>query len=135
MEEKVIQYSHGGITIEVKPGVFIPNKTSELLVEGITRFRLEGKSALDMGCGSGIVGLAAMKLAKLGSLCGSDISEKAAENANHNAKLLGVNAEFKHGSLFEPWKGRKFDVIFNDISALSEPIARLTPWYPPEIAC
>jgi len=135
MEEKTAQYVYSGLTIEVQPGVFKPNKTSELLVEGINRFRLEGKSALDMGCGSGIVGLAALRLAKLGSLAGSDISDKAVENAKRNAELLGVKADFKQGSLFEPWKGRKFDVIFNDISALSEPIARLSPWYPPEIHC
>ncbi len=133
--EKVEEYSFRGVTIEVQPEVFKPNKTSELLVDGILRFDLNGKAALDMGCGSGVVGLLALKYGKLGSLAGSDISGKAIENAAANAKKMGLQAEFKQGSIFEPWKGRKFDVIFNDISALAEPIARATPWYPPEIHC
>lgn len=135
MQEGAHQYTYNGSIIEVWPGVFDPNKTSELLIEAVVKHDLSGKSVCDMGCGSGVVGLMVAKAAHPASLCASDISEAAIKNASHNAELLGIKAEYKQGSLFEPWVGRKFDIILCDISALAEPIARLSPWYPPEIHC
>ena len=135
MQEGASTYTFNGLTIEVWPGVFSPNKTSELLIEAVSKHSLSGKSVIDMGCGSGVVGLMTAKATSPASLSGSDISETAIKNAVHNASLLGIKAEYKFGSLFEPWVDRKFDVILCDISALAEPIARLSPWYPKEIHC
>ena len=133
MNESLSVYSYEGLNFDVHQGVFSPNKTTELLLEAVLKCSLEGKSALDLGCGCGIVGITVTKLARLVRGCGSDISSAAIENAKANAKSLGVEVDFRQGSLFEPWGSEKFDMIMHDVSGLAEPIARLSPWYPPEI--
>ena len=32
--------------------------------------------------------------------------------------------------MFDPWFGEKFDVIVDDISAISEDVANISPWFP-----
>jgi len=129
------KFEYQGVTVEVWPGVFEPNKTTELLLEAALLHDLKGKSALDLGCGSGVVAVTTTKLGLIGRAQGSDISERAVENAKHNARMVGVNVDFRQGNLFEPWAGRRFDVIIDDVAAVAEPIARLSPWYPPEVPC
>ncbi len=129
------KFEYQGVAIEVWPGVFEPNKTTELLLEAALKHDLRGKSALDLGCGSGVVAVVSTKLGQIGSAHGSDISARAVENGRHNAALAGVTVEFREGSLFEPWAGHKFDIIIDDVAAIADPIARLSPWYPPEITC
>lgn len=129
------KFEYQGVAVEVWPGVFEPNKTTELLLEAALKHDLVGKSALDLGCGSGVVAVVSTKLGRIGRAHGSDISERAVQNARHNATLAGVDVEFRVGSLFEPWTGKKFDIIIDDVAAIADPIARLSPWYPPEIHC
>ncbi len=128
-------YQFQDLSVEVFPGVFQPNKTSELLLEAALKHSLEGKSALELGCGSGVLGLSVKKYGRVARACGSDISEVAVANARHNAKRQGLDVDFRQGSLFEPWGKEMFDVILDDVSGVAEPIARLSPWYPPEIFC
>ena len=123
------------LSIDVWPGVFQPNRTTELLLDAVLAKPLAGKTALDLGCGSGVVGVTVKKLGGVRAMNGSDISETAVANAQANAARLGVEVEFRKGSLFEPWTGRTFDVIIDDVAAVADPIARLSPWYPPEIVC
>jgi len=136
MTKEVLQtYEYHGVTIEVMPGVFEPNRTTDLLLDAALKHPLAGRSALDLGCGTGVVGVCVKKLGGIGKLCGSDISVAAVENARHNAARLGLEADYRQGSVFAPWANRQFDVILNDVSGVAEPIARLSPWYPPEIFC
>lgn len=128
-------FQYRSVTVDVMPGVFEPNRTTELLLDAALKDPLEGKIALDLGCGSGVVGVCVKKLGGAAEVHGSDISGAAVDNARHNASRLGVEVDFRQGSLFEPWAGRQFDVILNDVSGVAEPIARLSPWYPPEIFC
>ncbi len=134
-QEVELRYEYNGLEIEVWPGVFHPNRTTELLLEAALKNPPEGKTVLDLGCGSGVVGLVVSKFGKPAKVCASDISERAVQNASHNAKRVGADIEYRCGSVFEPWKGMMFDVILNDVSGVAEPIARLSPWYPPEIHC
>lgn len=134
-ETAVTRYEYQGVAVEVQPGVFQPNKTTEMLLEAALKHSLEGKIALDLGCGSGIIGLSLKKLGNVRRGCGSDISDVAVKNARENAARLGLDMDFRSGSLFEPWGDEQFDVILDDVSGVAEPIARLSPWYPPEIHC
>jgi methylase of polypeptide subunit release factors len=128
-------FTYQGLEIEVRPGVFQPNRTTELLLDAVLQQDLTGKSVLDLGCGSGVVGITVAKLGRAASVQGSDISPEAVENARHNARRLGLEVEFRQGNLFQPWGGRTFDVIVDDVSGVAEPVARVSPWYPPEIVC
>ena len=68
----------------------------------------KGKSALDVGCGTGIV---AITLQAEGWDCtGVDISDAAVECAKKNAKLNNMKINFKKSDLFENVEG-KFDLI------------------------
>ncbi len=43
----------------------------------------------------------------------------------------GVAAQCRSGSLFDPWRGQRFNVIVDDVSGVAEPLDRLSGWYPP----
>ena len=129
------RFSYRDMEVEIHPGVFQPNRTTELLLDAVLGENLSGKGVLDLGCGSGVVGLVVRKYSQAAEVCGSDISEQAVSNSRHNAKRLGLAIDHRQGSMFDPWAGRQFDVIADDVSGVAEPIARISPWYPPEIVC
>ncbi len=135
MQPVLTTYAYNGLVVEVMPGVFQPNKTTDLLLEAALQHPLEGKSALDLGCGCGVVGMTAKKFGRVSHMYGSDVAAKAIENARHNAARLGLEVDYRQGNLFEPWDGQRFDVILNDVSGVAEEIAHLSPWYPSEIYC
>ncbi|MFC6236099.1 class I SAM-dependent methyltransferase, partial [Leucobacter soli] len=66
--------------------------------------------SLDLGTGCGIV---AMHLALRGPVVATDISERALDLARANARLNGMEhgIEFRHGDLFAPVTGERFDLI------------------------
>lgn len=124
-----------GIVVATKPSVFYPTSTSVLLLSAVRRFlTFSPSSVLDLGCGCGIVAIALAKLLpSVKSVYASDISEEAVNLTRHNAAAHGVQIECRQGSLFEPWRGMKFDLIVDDVSGIAEPIARISPWYPAHI--
>jgi release factor glutamine methyltransferase len=96
---------------QVAPGVFIPRPETERLVEEAVPLvapadhRLLAPVALEIGCGSGIVGIClALEVPRL-TVHASDINPRAIELSRRNAHLLGVDArvDFLPGSRFEPF--------------------------------
>lgn len=74
-----------------------------------------GQNFLDLGCGSGILGIAAAKLGLEG--IGVDIDQVAIDNARENRQLNNVkNLRFMQGSL-DVTQGKKFDLIMANILA------------------
>ncbi|NPA34593.1 MAG: 50S ribosomal protein L11 methyltransferase [Chlorobi bacterium] len=72
----------------------------------------EGKSVLDVGCGSGILGIIAAKRGA-SRVVGIDIDENALANAKKNALLNNISLE-----LYDDWgqlKGSKFDLVIANI--------------------
>ncbi len=72
----------------------------------------EGKKVLDVGCGSGILGIIAAKRGA-SKVVGIDIDENALNNAARNASLNNVNIE-----LHKDWQhlpNSKFDIIIANI--------------------
>ncbi|MCM1306831.1 MAG: 50S ribosomal protein L11 methyltransferase [Bacteroides sp.] len=74
----------------------------------------EGKDVIDVGCGSGILGIAA-KLCGAKSVYMCDIDAQATEFAQRNAELNGVNVEVECADLIAG--ERKADLIFANITA------------------
>lgn len=66
-------------------------------------------SALDLGCGSGI--LALYLTAHSRTVVATDISERACEFTRFNALLNEVEIDVRQGSLFDPVSGDRFDLI------------------------
>ncbi len=66
-------------------------------------------SALDLGCGCGILALYLSTHSK--RVVATDISERACNVTRFNALLNRVQIDVRQGSLFEPVKGETFDLI------------------------
>ncbi|MEL7610655.1 MAG: peptide chain release factor N(5)-glutamine methyltransferase [Bacillota bacterium] len=100
-----------GLEFFVSPAALIPRQDTETLVEGALRLARENgcKSALDLCCGTGCIGVGAAVLGGL-DVAFSDISPECVALAKKNAGRHGVRAEFFTGDLFEPVNAR-FDLI------------------------
>ncbi len=70
---------------------------------------------LDLGCGYGIMGIAAAKLSDGGRVILTDVNERAAALAKLNLRENGVaNAEVRVGDVYEPVAGLAFDHILTN---------------------
>lgn len=114
--------------------VFKENLTSRLLQDHSLNVINNGdkikKNILELGCGDGNITNFLINNQKYENnyYC-SDISSEAIDLAKNKIKY--ENIEFKNGSIFEPWKKSdlKFDIIISDVSSVSEPVAKKSPWY------
>lgn len=103
-----------GLTLVIPPEVFNPALfgSSFFLAKYLRRHPPQaGSLALDLGCGSGLLGL---ELARAGArVIATDINPQAAWVAGVNAHLNGLSEchETRQGSLYEPVAGEKFDLI------------------------
>ena len=101
-----------------------------MLVDTASKFIKQNKKVLDFGCGIGVVGITIFKKNKIkGILYASDISKNSINLAKLNAAKHKISIVANAGNLFEPWKGEKFDIILNDISGISQKIAKFSPWF------
>jgi methylase of polypeptide subunit release factors len=118
------------MAFETEEGVFEPTGTSVSLVRSLAGLGRRAGRLLDLGCGCGVTGIAAaaMGLAEM-PVFASDVSEKAVACAERNARAHGCEMVAKAGSLFEPWRGERFDMILDDVSGVAEEIARVSPWF------
>lgn len=90
------------------------HETTTLVAEQILNMDLTGKSVLDMGCGTGILGmLASMKGAR--SVVAIDIDSWSYESTMENARLNNIqNLEARHGDA-SLLGGESFEIIFANI--------------------
>ncbi|NOR74053.1 MAG: 50S ribosomal protein L11 methyltransferase [Draconibacterium sp.] len=90
------------------------HETTSLVIESILENNMEGKLVLDMGCGTGILGiLASMKGAK--KITAIDIDEWSFNGTKENAALNNIqNIEVKLGDA-SLLGNEKYDVIFANI--------------------
>jgi len=119
----------GPFTVLLGPGVFPPTRTSIALAEALEVN--PGEVVIDVGCGSGVLGIVAARLGAA-RVYGTDVVPGAAEIASRNAERLGVGdrTDFRTGSLLEPLKGVMADVVIGDVSGIPDSIAELTGWFP-----
>ena len=116
--------------------VFTPNATSDLLVVSTLKIVKKRSKILDLGCGTGFVGLTISKNTKIkNKYYFSDISLRAIKLCKKNAKKNNVKIEVKAGNAFEPWKNKKFDIIVESVSGIAKKVATISPWYKNNIPC
>jgi release factor glutamine methyltransferase len=81
---------------KVGPGVLVPRPETEHLVEDAVEWMKKNNSesfaVLDLGCGSGCIGLSILKEEPRAKLFAVDISDKAMEFSKANAEKLGLTA-------------------------------------------
>ena len=106
----------------VDKGVLIPRQDTEILVEKmidtlkdkVLKNEIHPK-ILDIGVGSGIIGITAALEIESSYVLGVDISDKALETAKKNKEILKVsNIKFLKSDLFENVEFREFDMIVSN---------------------
>ena len=108
-----------GNIIKVDKRVLIPRFETEELVENTIRLIKEkfpekkNLKIIDLGCGSGAIGLTLKHFFSDADITLLDISEKALEVAKENASNLGLDVNFVLGDMLEEVND-KFDVIISN---------------------
>lgn len=102
------------LSVRIEPGMAFgtgTHPTTQMCLEAIEEFfgdkvKRRSLTAIDVGCGSGILSIAALKLGAEHVL-GVDVDPEALESARQNAALNGVSAalELRQGSVAEIRKG------------------------------
>lgn len=110
----------GRAVLNIDPGLAFgtgKHETTRLCLEALERCIKGGERVLDVGCGSGILGIAAVLLGA-DSAFGVDIDETAVRTANENAAVNGVEDRFSAiaGDLVEKVQG-KYEIIVANIVA------------------
>lgn len=93
------------------------HETTKLCLEMCEKHLKDGDSVLDVGCGSGILGIATLLLGAKDAV-GVDIDEVAVRTAKENAAINGVGDRFTAicGSFTDKVEG-KYDVVLANIVA------------------
>lgn len=85
----------GRVSLILNPGLTFgtgAHPTTQLCLEGVERYAKAGDRVLDLGCGSGILSIAALRLGA-GFALGVDIDPKAPDVAYENAAINGIDRE------------------------------------------
>ena len=110
------------LEFSVSPAVLIPRPETELLVEKaleILSLRQSG-AVCDIGTGSGAIAVSIAYYAPYADVKAVDISVAALEIARQNAERYGVNIDFFHGDLLEPFGEERFDLIVANLPYISK---------------
>lgn len=108
------------VVLNLDPGLAFgtgTHETTRLCLIALERYIKEGATVLDVGCGSGILAVAALLLGAK-SATGVDIDELAVKTARENAELNGVSSRFEAlcGNLTDR-VGGTYDIVFANIVA------------------
>ena len=108
---------NGRNAVYIDPGMAFgtgKHETTSMCLKLLDSTDLQDKTVADMGCGSGILGIAAMKLGAKSCMM-NDIDPQAVKAAKENAELNGVDCTILLGDLKND--GEQFDVIIANITA------------------
>ncbi|MBQ2972248.1 MAG: 50S ribosomal protein L11 methyltransferase [Ruminococcus sp.] len=115
-----IEDTKGRVVLDIDPGLAFgtgKHETTRLCLSTLEQYVKEGDRVLDVGCGSGILGIASILLGA-DSAFGVDIDQMAVRTAIENAKVNKVADKFEVvcGDLTEKVEG-KYDIIVANIVA------------------
>ena len=123
-------YNFDDFSFQIDSGVFMPTKTSEILIKSVLADKYySGSDLLDLGCGSGIVGITLSKSLKLDTLYASDLKQETIDNTRLNCQKYSVKSVLKYGNLLDPWKNFVFSNIVCDVSGVAESFADVSEWF------
>ena len=89
-----------GLRLVVEPGVFVPRRRTELLVEQAVALARTGATVVDLGCGTGAIGVAVAAGLGRVELHAVDIEPAAVRCARKNVDPVGGSVH--EGNLFAP---------------------------------
>ena len=114
----------GGIVVTLDPGAAFgtgSHPTTRLCLAWLERTVQPGDSVLDYGCGSGILGIAALKLGAARA-AGVDVDPMALEAARYNSSRNGVALEVRDAQA-----GFEFAARITVANILANPLRMLAP--------
>ena len=103
-----------GLPFQVTPDVFIPRPETELLVEEALARLGENDRVLDVGAGSGCVGIAIKKKRPSARVIACDLSHPALRVAAGNARRLEADVEFVEADLVYGFAAGSFDLVVSN---------------------
>lgn len=116
-----LQFDHLLFTIEIDARLAFgtgTHETTRMICATLLDMDLQGKRILDCGCGTGILGICALKLGA-DSCVGYDIDEWSADNTRHNAVINHVDECLTSlcgdSSVLDTLEG-KFDLVLANIN-------------------
>lgn len=122
-ENKPIQYVIGnvnfcGLKFIVNKNVLIPRFETEELVEQVVEYtkdlNKDKNKILDLGCGSGAIGLTLKSILKDSEVTLTDISKEALEVARLNANNLNLDVTLIESDWLSNVKLEKYDIIVSN---------------------
>ncbi len=117
-----LQYATGiaffcDLKLKVNPSVLIPRPETEELIYIITkRNHLKSPKILDIATGSGCIAIALAKQIGNSAVTALDISKEALETATENAKIHGVNINFRKLDILDNFtpEANQFDIVVSN---------------------
>jgi ribosomal protein L11 methyltransferase len=113
----------GRVSIRIEPGMAFGtgvHPTTQLCLQLLEEYARPSTSVIDIGCGSAILAIAAVKLGATAAV-GVDIDDQALDNARLNAVLNGAELQIGQGSVAEVLEGqyklKQADIVFANILA------------------
>lgn len=111
--------TEGKITVKINPCMAFgtgEHESTQMCLKLLQQLDVKGKQIIDVGCGSGILGIAAMKMGAAHCYF-ADIDDNAMKNMRENAALNGVtNYEARTASLLDGCS-HTADVVLANITA------------------
>lgn len=125
--EEIPDGDEGKILIEIDPGVSFgtgQHETTRLCIQQLQKHLKEGQRVLDLGCGSGILSIAALKLGA-GEINGTDIDEDCITSTFENMEVNNLKdkmGNFKVGNIIDDTNlqkemGGDYDIVVANILA------------------
>jgi len=127
-EWESVQDDGGRSILRLDPGLIFgtgAHETTQMCLKAIEKCACEGKTVLDLGCGSGILSIASLILGAKYAV-GCDIDPKATDIAMENAALNGISKDIYDvyaGDILSDTKlknkigGEKYDIVLANIVA------------------
>ncbi|TLF37800.1 peptide chain release factor N(5)-glutamine methyltransferase [Lacticaseibacillus zeae] len=103
-----------GAMFKVTPAVLIPRFETEELVDWVAKEQTAARTGLDLGTGSGAIGITLARQLPQVTMTLSDVSEAALAVAEQNAQSQHVQAQFVTSDLFSRLPGR-FDFVVTNL--------------------
>jgi len=126
LEHVVGWVEFAGARVAVVPGVFVPRRRTELLVDAAVRRACDGAVVVDLCCGSGAVGVVVADRVDGATLWAVDVDEAAVACARRN---VGRRGTVLLGDLYAPLpaalRGRVDLVVVNAPYVPTDEIARM----------
>lgn len=103
-----------GMEFKVTPDVLIPRADTETLVEEIIKASGGRKRIIDIGTGSGCIGISLARFISDADVTFLDISQNALEIAKYNAEANEVCGKFVNMDILSEYPKEKFDIIVSN---------------------